>query len=60
MDFMKSYDPERYEKIKYLYRKGSAPKDYKQGLYQYLHTLNKKYQVSSNYLKDMKERLEGK
>lgn len=56
MNAIETFHIERYEKIKELYKKGSATKEYKMGLYQYIHELEKKYNVTSNYMKIIMEK----
>lgn len=51
MNSLQEFHLERYQKMKELYKKGSATKEYKEGLYQYIHELEKKYHLTSNYKK---------
>lgn len=57
MNFIKEYNPDIYEKINILYKKGGAGKEYKDGLYAYINMLKGKYHVSSNYMKTIKEKV---
>ncbi len=56
-DFIKQEFPHLYEPLQALYIKGSASKEYKDQLYVMVNELRCKYQLSSNYSKPMKEKL---
>jgi DNA repair photolyase len=59
-DFIKNYDEEIYHKLREMYIKGSANVEYKNNLYAFINELKHQYQVSSNYMKPLKEKLGGK
>lgn len=56
MDSIKEFNENRYQKIKALYQKGSAGNEYKKGLYDFIHSLEREYHVSSNYMKAIHEK----
>ena len=57
LQFIKNEFPEIYGKYLYLYRQGGANRLYKNKLYKMINNLRKKYQVSSNYMKPLQERM---
>lgn len=57
MEFIKNEFPEEYGRINSLYIKGSAGKEYKDGLYLIVNELIKKYGLSKSYSKPIKDRL---
>lgn len=57
-DFMSKTYPDKYEKLKDLYKTGSADKTYKEKLYnEIVNPLRTKYEISNSYIKPMKEKL---
>nr|WP_320023795.1 radical SAM protein [uncultured Acetobacterium sp.] len=56
-DFIKINFPEKYEVLWELYKKGGAPKAYKDELYGRLNPLRKSYGLSNSYSKPIKEKL---
>lgn len=59
IDFMNKEYPALTEQFKKLYKTGSAGKPYKTDLYQVVNRLRSKYDLSSSYMKPMKDRLTG-
>ena len=57
LEFIKSEFPDKYNKINTLYIKGSAGKEYKNGLYKMVNEVRAKYNLSNSYSKPIKERL---
>lgn len=57
LNFIKHYNDEIYNKISNLYIKGSAVIEYKNDLYKKVNEIKNKYNVSSNYMKPIKEKL---
>lgn len=49
--------PERLERLKALYQKGGAGKEYKDSLYRVVNSLRSSYGLSSSYMKPMREKL---
>ncbi len=58
-NFILYYDIEVYNKLKHLYIKGSADKEYKDNLYIKINELKAKYNVSSNYMTVLKTKLKS-
>lgn len=56
-NFIKEEYNNIYIKLIDLYKKGGAGKEYKDGLYKNINELKQKYNVSSNYMKIIKEKL---
>ncbi len=57
-DFILQTYPEKYEQLKDLYKKGGADEIYKGKLYnEVVNPLREKYQISSSYIKPMKEKM---
>ncbi|MCI8445714.1 MAG: radical SAM protein [Bacilli bacterium] len=56
MNAVKAFHEDRYQKIKTLYQKGSALKDYKAGLYPFIASLEKKYHLSRDYMKAINQK----
>lgn len=56
-DFLHKEYPALSEQFKKLYKKGSADKAYKTGLYKTLNSLRTRYDLSSSYMKPMRDRL---
>lgn len=56
MNAVKDFHEERYQKIRTLYQKGSAPRDYKTGLYTLIASLEKKYHLSRDYMKAINQK----
>lgn len=56
MNAIKEFNGSRYQKIKELYQKGGAGKEYKIGLYHFIHELERKYNITSNYMKTITEK----
>lgn len=57
-EFVKEVYPEKYDKLKELYKKGGADKAYKSKLYnEIVNPLREKYEISNSYIKPMKEKL---
>lgn len=56
MNAVKEFHEDRYQKIKTLYQKGSALKDYKAGLYTFIASLEKKYHLSRDYMKAINQK----
>ena len=60
-DFVKQIYPEKYDKLKELYKKGGADKSYKNKLYnEIVNPLREKYGLSNSYIKPMKEKMHKK
>lgn len=57
LEFMEKEYPETYERVKSLYKTGGAGKEYKAVLYEMVNRLRNKYNVSSSYMKPMREKL---
>ena len=57
--FAKKEIPDKYEKICELYKKGSVDRDYRFEFYKTVRELTKKYDLSLNYKKTMKDYLES-
>lgn len=57
LNFVKNYDNEVFNKVRDLYIKGSASIEYKNNLYKMVNEIKNKYNVSSNYMKPLKEKL---
>ncbi|MGM0688792.1 MAG: radical SAM protein [Bacillota bacterium] len=58
-DFMQKEYPALTEHFKELYKTGSAGKTYKTALYRVVNRLRSKYDLSSSYMKPMRDRLTG-
>lgn len=58
-DFMQKEYPALTEHFKELYKTGSAGKTYDAALYQVVNRLRSKYDLSSSYMKPMRDRLTG-
>lgn len=56
-EFMEKYDDCKYDQIKNMYIRGSASKEYKNQLYAKINMLKEKYNVSSNYMKVLNEKI---
>lgn len=56
-DFIKISYPEKYDALWDLYKKGGAPKEYKDELYGRLNPLRKLFGLSNSYSKPIKEKL---
>lgn len=57
-NFIKEVYPDRYDDLRTLYKKGSADKAYKDKLYNdIVNPLRKKYNISSSYIKPMREKM---
>ncbi len=57
-DFFKQNYPDKYEKLKELYRTGGADKSYKERLYnEIINPLREKYGISNSFIKPMKEKM---
>ncbi len=57
-DFITRTYPDKYEKLKRLYKTGGADKTYKDNLYtNIVNTMRTKYGISSSYIKPMKEKM---
>ncbi len=57
-DFIKQQFPDHYNDLKELYKTGGADKAYKEKLYaEIVNPLRKKYNISSSYIKPMKEKM---
>lgn len=57
LDFIKISYPEKYHALWDLYKKGGAPKEYKDELYGRLNPLRKLFGLSNSYSKPIKEKL---
>lgn len=57
LDSIKKYDEVIYDKILNLYKKGGAPLSYKNDLYERVNKYKNKYNISSNYMKIIREKL---
>jgi len=57
MDFINDYDISIYNKLKELYKKGSAGTEYKDILYKKINELKIKYDISSNYMNVLKSKI---
>ena len=57
LNFVKDYDKEIYDKISSLYKKGGAGDEYKEKLYKNVNEIKEKYNITSNYMKAIKEKL---
>lgn len=57
-DFIKISYPEKYDPLWALYKKGGAPKEYKDELYGRLNPLRKSFGLSNSYSKPIKEKLQ--
>ena len=57
MSFIRSFNEDIYNKIRILYIKGGAGNTYKDGLYKIINELKVKYNVHSNYMKAMKNKI---
>ncbi len=56
--FIKDTYPDKYDSLKNLYKKGSADKVYKDKLYNdIVNPLRKRYNISSSYIKPMREKM---
>lgn len=56
-DFIKREVPHLYNDLAALYKTGGADKEYKNSLYKMVNELREKYNISSSYVKPMKEKL---
>ncbi|MCT4636609.1 MAG: radical SAM protein [Bacteroidales bacterium] len=57
-NFIKEVYPDKYDDLRTLYKKGSADKAYKDKLYNdIVNPLRKKYNISSSYIKPMREKM---
>lgn len=56
-DFIKTNYPEKYDTLWKLYKKGGAPKEYKDELYGRLNPLRQSFGLSNSYSKPIKEKL---
>ncbi len=56
-DFIQSEYPDLTDKLRALYKTGSAGKPYKEEMYKVLNSLREKYNLSGSYMKPMRERL---
>lgn len=57
-NFVNKEYPEKYNKLKELYKKGGADKSYKERLYQEIvNPLREKYGISNSYTKPMREKM---
>ena len=57
MSFVEKEFPDVYERMTQLYKTGGADKEYKTGLYEKVNRLRDKYNLSSSYMKPMREKL---
>lgn len=57
LDFVKIEFPGVFDQLKALYKTGGADKEYKNKLYETVNRLRDKYQLSSSYMKPMKEKI---
>lgn len=57
LSFMKSDFPDIYDRFITLYKTGGAEKEYKNSLYEMVNRLRDKYNLSSSYMKPMREKL---
>lgn len=60
LDFMEREFPHIYDEFKNLYKTGGAGKEYKSKLYETLNKYREEYNVSSSYMKPMRDRLNRK
>lgn len=51
---IEEWNPEMYLKIKQMYSKGKADNQFKKNLYDYIHDLERKYAINSNYAEKIK------
>ncbi len=56
-DYIKSSHPQLYDALRLLYKKGGADKAYKDQLYSMVNQLRDQYQISRNYIKPMREKM---
>ncbi len=59
-DFIKRELPQLYNKLQYLYRAGGVDKEYKDKFYLMYNSLKEKHNLSTAYIKPMRERLNQK
>lgn len=60
LNFVRNYDINIYNKINNLYEKNSDRHNYKDGLYRVIDKFKKEFNVSSNYMKVLKEKITKK
>jgi DNA repair photolyase len=56
-DFIENRMPDKYELLRSLYKTGGAGEEYKNKLYAMVNQLRDHYELSSSYMKPMRERL---
>lgn len=57
LKFIQTYYPELFERLLNLYQTGGVGKGYKDGLYERVNKLRSQYNLSSSYMKPMREKL---
>jgi hypothetical protein len=57
LNFLKDYDINLYDKLSSLYKMGGAPKEYKDDLYAKVNEIKTKYNVTSNYMNVLKNKI---
>lgn len=57
LDFVEREFPTVYDNLKALYKNGGADKEYKNKLYEMVNRLRDKYNISSSYMKPLREKL---